>query len=104
MEELQQEPEYSFDFSKMQTTTDIQSLHQEGNFLIGMTSLGTTFRQRIPVDKMLNKDKEGNWILQDVVVMWACLCSTRRPHIAPPRNRSLTLRVEGSQPYQIADK
>lgn len=60
-------PEYSFDVSKMETTTELASLRQEGNFLVGVTEKGVSFRQRIPVGKILNKDEGGNWILQDVL-------------------------------------
>lgn len=63
------EPEYTFDFSKMETTTTIASMHQEGNWLIGVTDKGTTFRHHIPVGKILNKDIGGNWILHDVELM-----------------------------------
>ena len=62
------EPEYTFDFAKMEVTNEIADLYQEGNFIVGTTSLGTKFRHHIPVGKILNKDKEGNWILQDMIL------------------------------------
>jgi len=68
-DEGQVTPEYSFDISKMETTTELASLHQEGNFLVGITEKGVSFRQRIPVGKVLNKDEGGNWVLRNVEVV-----------------------------------
>lgn len=69
MEEKQPEPDYTFDFSKMETTNQIASMHQEGNWLIGVTTLGTSFRHHVPAGKILNKDEGGHWTLQDTVMM-----------------------------------
>jgi hypothetical protein len=57
-------PEYSFDMSQMEKS-EIQDLHQEGNYLVGTTNMGLEFRQHIPANKILNK-KDGHWVLEDM--------------------------------------
>lgn len=57
------EPHYKFDFDTMPVMSGLAELHQDGNFLVGLTEGGTRFRQRIPSDKMLSKNAEGNWCL-----------------------------------------
>lgn len=59
---------YEFDFDKMPTTTKIASLHQEGNYLVGVTELGTQFRKHIPVGKQLTK-KGDKFVLEDRVIV-----------------------------------
>ena len=49
-------PESTFDIDAMPVTKNLQELHQEGNYLIGLTDLGVRFRQRIPADKILTKE------------------------------------------------
>lgn len=48
--------EQTFDIDAMPVTNQLQDLHQEGNFLVGLTDLGVRFRQRIPADKILTKE------------------------------------------------
>lgn len=63
------EPEViEFDIDKMPTTKNLQELHQEGNFLVGLTDLGIRFRQRIPQGKLLTKEG-GEFKLIDRVVV-----------------------------------
>ena len=59
------QPDYTFDIDDVPTTTEITDMHQEGNWLIGVTATGTKFRHHIPVDKMLVK-KDGKWGLETV--------------------------------------
>lgn len=51
-----------FDIANLPLTTKLASAHQEGNYLVGITELGVQFRQRIPVDKMLDKNEKGEWV------------------------------------------
>lgn len=69
MEEPQAAQAYTLDINSLDTSAQIATLHQEGNFLVGTTDKGVTFRQSIPVGKILNKNEKGDWILQDMVVM-----------------------------------
>lgn len=62
-----QKEEYTFDIDKMPTTNKLQQLHQEGNFLVGLTNLGVRFRQRIPSGKLLTREG-GEYKLIDRVV------------------------------------
>lgn len=55
-------PDYTFDMANMSPATLVKA-HQEGNYLVGVTDNGTTFRQHIPVDKMVSKNEKGEWIL-----------------------------------------
>lgn len=66
-EETEQVPEYSFDLTKMELTTNIAELTQEGNYLVGTTDKGVKFRQRIPQGKILNK-VNGKFVLQDMEI------------------------------------
>ncbi len=58
--------EHTFDIDAMPTTDKLVSLHQEGNYIVGTTELGTNFRQHIPVGKVLNKNSKGEWILENL--------------------------------------
>jgi hypothetical protein len=49
------------------TTKDIRDIHQEGNYLVGVTELGVKFRHRIPADKILMKQGDA-FVLTDRVV------------------------------------
>jgi hypothetical protein len=49
-------------------TNKLKNLHQEGNYLVGVTELGVRFKQHIPVDKILTQDEKGNYKLQSVVI------------------------------------
>lgn len=49
-------PAYQVDVNSLDTSAEIASLHQEGNFLIGVTNKGVKFRQHIPQGKMLIKE------------------------------------------------
>ena len=66
-EEVEDKPDYTFDFSEMETTANISEVRQEGNFLIGVTDKGVRFRQRIPQGKILNK-VDDKYVLQDMVI------------------------------------
>lgn len=61
------EPEYTFDFSKMNLTTNIADCYQRGNYLVVTTDKNVTFRYRLPQGKILNK-KDGRWVLEDMVI------------------------------------
>lgn len=56
-----------FDVDSIPTTDKLLSVHQEGNYLVGLTEFGVRFRQRIPQGKMLNK-KDGRYVLENVTV------------------------------------
>jgi len=60
-EEVVPKPDYEFDFDTIPILSDLVSLHQDGNYLVGMTEGGTRFKQRIPSDKMLTKNEKGEW-------------------------------------------
>jgi len=60
-DELKQTPEYEFNFDSMPILDKLTHLHQDGNYLVGITEGGTRFRQRIPSDKMLSKNERGEW-------------------------------------------
>lgn len=65
MEEVQ-EPQETFDISRLATTKNIVSMWQDGNFIVCFTDMGQKFRQAIPAGKILNKNKEGQWILEEL--------------------------------------
>jgi hypothetical protein len=67
MEETTDTKVYEFDIDKMPTTKKIISLHQEGNYLVGITELGTHFRKHIPVGKELTKEGD-TFVLKNRVV------------------------------------
>jgi hypothetical protein len=62
----QNKPEYTFDFDRMPLTKNLIDLHQEGNYLIGITERGVKFRQHIPANKLLTKEGD-QWRLIDRV-------------------------------------
>ena len=66
-DEEEKDPEYSFDLAKMNLTTNISEMKQEGNYLVGVTDKGVKFRQRIPQGKILNKIDE-KFVLQDMEI------------------------------------
>lgn len=51
----QQKPEYEFDINAMQLTNKLNDVHQEGNFLVGVTETGVRFRQRIKPGQILKQ-------------------------------------------------
>lgn len=57
--------EHTVNVDEIETTDNITSLTQQGNFLIGITDKGVRFRQHIPQGKILNKI-DGKWILQNM--------------------------------------
>lgn len=67
-EEVEQQPEYQFDITKMELTTNIVELRQEGNFLIGILENGVKFRQHVPNGKILNK-VNGKFVLQEMEIV-----------------------------------
>jgi len=60
-------PDYEFDIDAMPLTKNIVDMHQEGNWLVGVTEHGIKFRQHIPQGKMLNK-KNGKYILESFAI------------------------------------
>lgn len=56
-----------FDADSIQTTTNIVDMHQEGNWLHGLTDTGIRFRQHIKQGKRLNK-REGRFVIEDVEI------------------------------------
>lgn len=67
MDEERQD-EQTFDLSKLVTAKNIVNIRQEGNFLICTSDLGQVFRQAIPAGKIINKDKGGDWVLDDMYI------------------------------------
>ena len=57
-----------FNIDDMELTNRINDVHQEGNWLIGVTDMGIRFRQRIKQGKRLNK-VGGKFVLEDVDVV-----------------------------------
>lgn len=55
------------DIDAMPLTNKIIDMHQEGNWLVGVTEHGVRFRQHIPQGKRLNK-KGGEFVLENMVV------------------------------------
>lgn len=64
----EQKPDHTFNLDSIELTTNITDLRQEGNYLIGTTDKGVTFRQRIPQGKILNM-ANGKYILQNTAVL-----------------------------------
>jgi hypothetical protein len=63
---MTEEQEYTFDLDTIEPA-QIAELHQEGNYLVGLTDKGIKFRQHIPQGKILNKIN-GEYCLQDMIV------------------------------------
>ena len=61
-----EEVRHTFDISKMDLTNKIDSVHQEGNFLVMTTDRGVTFRQHIGPGKVLCKEN-GKFKLKEIV-------------------------------------
>lgn len=59
--------EQEFDIDSMTLDAKIADLHQEGNWIIGVTDKGVRFSQRIKQGKRLNKIG-GKFVIEDVVV------------------------------------
>lgn len=59
--EVEDKPNYEFNFDSMPVNNKLLSLHQEGNYVVGVTEAGVRFKQHIPVDKMLSKNEKGDW-------------------------------------------
>jgi hypothetical protein len=59
--------EQTFNLDNFELTNKLIQVHQEGNYLIGLTEKGVKFRQHIPPNKILNK-RGGKFVLDDVVV------------------------------------
>lgn len=51
---------------ELELTNTVLEMRQEGNFLIGTTDKGITFKQHIKPGKLLNK-VDGRYVLQDIV-------------------------------------
>lgn len=54
-EEVEVEPLATFDLDSVQLEDKLQSVHQEGNYLVGVTPSGVRFRHRIPAGKILTE-------------------------------------------------
>lgn len=65
-DEVEPKPEYEYNIDEMPITTNIVEARQEGNYMIAVTENGIRFKHRLPPHKMLNKNKKGEWILQDL--------------------------------------
>lgn len=50
-----------FNIEHIPISKGLLSAHQEGNYLVGITETGVRFSHRIPTDKMLSKDANGDW-------------------------------------------
>lgn len=50
-----EEAESTLNIDDLPTTTKLSHLHQEGNYLVGVSELGARFTQRIPAGKILTK-------------------------------------------------
>ena len=66
MEEQKTTTEYEFDFDSI-PQAHIKELHQEGNWLHGLTDTGIRFSQHIKQGKRLNK-KGDRFVIEDVEV------------------------------------
>jgi hypothetical protein len=66
VEESSDRVEYEFNLDNL-AKASITDLRQEGNFLIGTTNTGITFRHHIPVDKILDK-VNGKFVLRDIAI------------------------------------
>lgn len=66
MSEEVQQPDYEFDFDSIKPSSIVE-LHQEGNWLHGLTDTGTRFRQHIKQGKRLNKI-DGRYVIENVEV------------------------------------
>ena len=53
----------TFDIANIPIASCLVSAHQEGNYLVGVTELGVKFRQHIPIDKMIDQNEKGEWVL-----------------------------------------
>jgi hypothetical protein len=60
-------PSQDIDIDSLPVTRNIVDLHQEGNFLVGLTEFGIRFRQHIPHGKRLNK-RGGKFVLEDMEI------------------------------------
>ena len=61
-------PEATFSVDEIELTSTLKDARQEGNYLIGTTDKGVTFRHRIPQGKMLIKNEKGELTLTDLNV------------------------------------
>jgi len=58
--------DYEFDFDSI-PQAHIVDMHQEGNWLHGLTDTGIRFRQHIKQGKRLNK-KGGKFVIEDMEI------------------------------------
>lgn len=55
----------TFDINSIDITSNLSSVYQEGNYLVGTTEKGVKFRQRIPANKRLNM-KGDKYVLETI--------------------------------------
>lgn len=65
MNEVEQQPDYQVNVDDLPLTNRLQRVHQEGNFVVGVSETGVRFRQRIPQGKMLVQE-DGKFKFVDV--------------------------------------
>lgn len=64
---MNEEQDYqTYDLSKLVASNNIVNMSQNGNFLRCVTDTGQIFRHSIPAGKVLNKNTEGKWILEEL--------------------------------------
>ena len=63
IEQLEDQQATQFDIDAMDLTDKLMNAHQEGNYLVGTTEKGVSFRHRIPHGKMLSQNDKGEFIL-----------------------------------------
>lgn len=59
--------EATFNVDAIPVTKNLIDVHQEGNYLVGVSETGVRFRQHIPANKLLNK-VDGRYVLQERVI------------------------------------
>lgn len=74
--------EYEADFSNI-PKAHIAEMHQEGNWIHGLTDNGIRFRQHIKQGKRLNM-KEGQYVIEDVEVVQATPETLLNEQVSPP--------------------
>lgn len=51
-----------FDVDAMELTNSLREVHQEGNYLVGVTEKGVKFRHRVPAGKVLSQNEKGEFV------------------------------------------
>lgn len=63
-----QRTDHTFDIDKMDISAKLQKVHQEGNYLVGLTDKGIQFRQHIPQGKILYQEG-GKYKIKDMEIV-----------------------------------